>query len=364
MIATNGTKKGQVIGLDYTWDEIERAKKENKLLTLDLELSRRCNLRCIYCYAESGLAKNDELTLDEIKDTIDQGIELGLQKVSIVGGGEPLSYPYFFEVAEYIQEKGLEQIVFTNGTLITKEIAEKLKKLQISVVFKLNSFDEEVQDYLAGGKNVLRRIMTGYENLCEAGYLEDEDITLGIESIICQQNLSELPTIWRWARDRNIIPYFEVLTMQGRANENPLEVPLDQLKILFERLLEIDHEYGYDWIPKPPIVGLTCQRNLYAVLLTSTGKVQPCAGIEIKVGDIRKQSLKEIIVGSEVLQNLRRMPKSLEGECGDCKNNSSCYGCRGSAYNLTGNYLASDPLCWHYDREMGKVMTCGLKEAK
>lgn len=354
--------KGQITGLDFSGEEIDQARREMKILSLDLELSHICNLRCIYCFAGSGKPLKNELTLEEIKSVIDQGIELGLKKVSIVGGGEPLMYPHLFEVTSFIKERGLEQIVFTNATLITPEVAEKLKNDRVSVVFKLNSRNPEIQDYLAGGWNVLERIQEGYENLCRAGFLDDEELTLGLESIICKQNIAELPELWRWARERAITPYFEVLTVQGRAKEHDLLVPIDEVKVLFDRLLEIDREFGYDWVPKPPIAGLTCRRNFYAVLLTSTGKIQPCVGISVEIGDIRKNSLAEIVRNSEVLHNLRNMPESLKGPCASCNNNDSCYGCRGSAYNLTGDYLQSDPLCWYHDWKWEEVNECVLHE--
>lgn len=355
-------QKRKITGLDFSEEEIKQARREKKILSLDLELSHICNLRCIYCFAGSGKAYKNELTFEEIKSVLDQGIELGLKKVSIVGGGEPLMYPDFFKVTSYIRECGLEQIVFTNATLITPEVARKLREDRVSVVFKLNSFQADVQDYLAAGKKVLFRIQEGYENLRRAGYLEDSELTLGVESIICKQNIEELPQIWRWAREREIVPYFEVLTVQGRAKDYNLLVPMERVKTLFEQLLSIDHEFGFDWVPKPPIAGLTCRRNFYAVLLTCTGKIQPCVGITIEIGDIRKQSLKEILHNSEVLANLRHMPETLKGPCAACDNNDQCYGCRGSAYNLTGDYLESDPLCWKHDWKWEEVSECVLHE--
>ena len=87
-----------VPGLDFTQKEIEQARKENKLLSIDLEFSRDCNLNCIYCYASAGKPLEKELTLEEIKDVIDQSIELGAKTFSLIGGGEPLIYNNLFKV--------------------------------------------------------------------------------------------------------------------------------------------------------------------------------------------------------------------------------------------------------------------------
>jgi radical SAM protein with 4Fe4S-binding SPASM domain len=73
----------------------------------------------------------------------------------------------------------------------------------------------------------------------------------------------------------------------------------------------------------------------------------PCVGIPIAVGNIREAPLRTIIDDSEVIQNLRNFTETIKGPCATCEKAGECYGCRGAAYNLTGDYLASDPMCWH-----------------
>lgn len=340
-------KMEKVYGLDLEWKEVERAIKEGRLLTIDLELSRRCNLRCIYCYSNGGEPLEGELSFEEVCDLIDQAIDLGIKRVSIVGGGEPLIYPDFFRIAEYIREKNIPTIVFTNGTVISEEIANRLSEFKISVVVKLNSFNKETQDYLAGGiKGTSERISQGLNNLLNAGY-PNNGIQLGIETVICRQNIRELPHIWLWARKRGIIPYFETLTPQGRARLHPLDVSPKEIKGLFEELSDMDREYfGFRWEPKPPIAGLTCNRCYYSCLITSNGNVTPCAGVDITIGNIRKDSLSSIIKNSYLLKGLRNLRENIKGPCRDCNQNPYCYGCRGVAYQMTGDPFASDPLCW------------------
>jgi len=154
----------RVQGLDLDWKEIEGAMRDGRLLTLDLELSRRCNLRCIYCYTNGGEPLDGELGLEEIFNVIDQAINLGAKKVSIVGGGEPLIYPDFFRITDYLNSRNIPTIVFTNGTAISNEMANKLSDHKVSVCVKLNSFNKETQDYLAGGiKGTYERITNGIQ---------------------------------------------------------------------------------------------------------------------------------------------------------------------------------------------------------
>jgi radical SAM protein with 4Fe4S-binding SPASM domain len=64
------------------------------------------------------------------------------------------------------------------------------------------------------------------------------------------------------------------------------------------------------------------------------------------VGNIREHKLADIIKGSEVINNLKNYRQMIKGECRDCDKAEECYGCRGAAFQLTGDYLASDPTCW------------------
>jgi radical SAM protein with 4Fe4S-binding SPASM domain len=87
-------------------------------------------------------------------------------------------------------------------------------------------------------------------------------------------------------------------------------------------------------------------RHIYSCLVTSTGTVFPCVGIPEPIGDIRRQPLRKILHDSEVVGNLKNHLQLIKGPCGECDKKQDCYGCRGAAYQLTGDYLASDPLCW------------------
>ena len=338
---------GEHWGLEFSQEEIAEARAKNGLLSMELELSRACNLRCIYCYAGSGLPLQNELTLEEIYSAIDQAVALGARKIIILGGGEPLLYRDLFKVIDYIQAQGVTADLFTNGMLITPEKARALYERQVSVVIKMNSRNPEVQDLLAGQPGAFAAIDKGLQNLLAAGY-PDEEHTLGVETIVCRQNFDELPDLWIWARKQGIIPYVEMMTLQGRATEHPeLEVPMTEIRALFEQLARIDAEhFGNLWTPHPPLAASQCARHEYSCTVTSIGDVQPCPGVSVTAGNIREHSLVEILGQSKPIQELRNIRKMIKGRCGECVFGEYCYGCRGHAYQVTGDYLAEDPLCW------------------
>lgn len=338
---------GEQLGMEFTSEEIRKCREENGLLSMELELSRVCNLRCLYCYAASGEPLKNELSLAEIKKVLEQAFVLGAKKIIILGGGEPLLYPHLFELIECIREKGLVVDLFTNGQTLNEDIARRLFGLQVGVVLKMNSRNTVVQDMLAGRKGAFAAIEQALGSLQVAGYPDDEH-ALGIETVICRQNCEELPDMWRWARNQGISPYFETLTMQGRATENGnLEVSQEKLKALFEELARIDkEEFGRAWIPHPPLVGSHCARHEYSCTVTSTGEVYPCPGVEVSGGSIRERKLAEIVSKSKVFRELRNIRGNIKGHCATCDINELCYGCRGHAYQVSGDYLAEDPICW------------------
>lgn len=334
-------------GLEFSPEEISACRKNGGLLSLELELSRACNLRCIYCYASSGQALKDELTLEEIFQVIDQAKELGAKKIIVLGGGEPLIFSELFTVIDYIIAKGIKVDLFTNGTLVDDEIAAKLFQRNVAISLKMNSRNPKVQDELAGKPGTFAAIEKGLKALQNAGY-PDDNHTLGIETIVCQQNYDELPDLWRWARKKSIVPYVETMTMQGRATENRgLEVSTERVRTLFEKLAEIDAtQFGRIWYPLPPLAASRCARHEYSCTVTSVGDINPCPGVNIPIGNIREASLPEILKSSKIIQELRDIRKNIKGRCATCTHNEFCYGCRGHAYQVTGDHLAEDPICW------------------
>jgi radical SAM protein with 4Fe4S-binding SPASM domain len=98
--------------------------------------------------------------------------------------------------------------------------------------------------------------------------------------------------------------------------------------------------------PSPPSCDRSCMRHKFSCLVRWQGDVMPCAGLDIPIGNVREQTLHEIIKDSEVLEDLRDHIHTIKGPCASCEEADRCYGCRGAAYWMTGDYLASDPLCW------------------
>ena len=340
------TCQTRIYGSEFSSSDIDEAVKNGRLLSMEIEFNQTCNFRCIYCYALDDHKNRNELTVEEFKDVITQAATMGARKI-IVLGGEPLLYPHIIEMIGFIRGLDLEIELFTNGTKIDSVMAQTLYDNDVRVVLKMNTFDESLQDTLSGRKGSFKMIQDALANLKSAGY-PSETHPLGVSSIICQQNIEELPKMWEWLRDQNILPYFEMMTPQGGARRhNMLEIDTRQVEEFFHQIAEIDsRKYGNHWDPKPPLVGGECLRHQFSCAVNSEGYVQSCVGITIPIGNVRKLPLKEILRDSEVVQDLKSYRNMIKGPCGECDKLDECYGCRGTAYQMTGDYLASDPTCW------------------
>ena len=308
-------KKYYSIG--FGWDKIEYARNNQELLLLQIELSLDCNLRCIYCYRDSGVALPNELKIDEIFHVIKKADDLGVEEIVIVGGGEPLLYRKIFDIIDFIYSRSKRITIFTNGTLINKNIAKKLSDFSISLEVKMNSRKPEIQDFLAGKKGAHQQIQEGIRNLLDINY--QDKASLAIETIICKYNIKELPKIWIWARNNNIIPLFDRLYPIGREEKVDIDVSPDELETLVYQLNKIDREmFGFDWDISPPIPGIHCDKHYYSCLVDSQGYVQPCPGVIIKLGNIRNQPLVDILK-HEVIKELRFIDRNITGTCKNCK---------------------------------------------
>jgi len=354
----------RVDGFGFSHEEVEDAVKNRRLLSMEIEFGRECNFRCPYCYVVDPETAPKELTPDEIRNAIDQGRALGVRRLIILGG-EPMIYPGLQEMIRYIAAKGMEIELFTNGTNITPEMARFFFEHSVKVVVKLNTFDPTLQGRLTGRTWAFDCIQNALSELLAAGYPSGEK-QIAASTIICRQNIDELKDIWCWLRDRNIDPYFEMITPQGRSSRNQWLFPDPaETEALFFEIARIDREkYGREWTPQPPLVGNKCLRNQFTCLVDAYGNVMPCVGITIPAGNIRERSLQSILNDSIVFEDLRHYKERIKGPCAECDLSAECYGCRGAAYQLTGDYMASDPLCWHNKNRVDEIVHLPVDAAR
>lgn len=319
-------------------------KKKNRIKNIALRLPCSCNLNCGYCCGKIEL-KGEPLSFNDFKDAIRQSAELGSEIVYIVGEGEPLLYPQLKKMIKYIKNFGMIPTLYSNCTLINKQIANYFYKNNVSVIGKQNAISAEKQDNISGFDGAFNKMMKGLNNLIKAGLTENKPSRLEIHTVTLKENLDDLPNMWRRWREKNILPQAQALCYPSKGQgiqyfgyyKHHAPTPV-QTRILFEDLAEIDkEEFGIDWDPilAYPIAPIGCNIHYDGVGINQEGNVQICSYTEDSLGSIKNSSLEDIL-NSEKVRQIREIGKILNYP-------SNRYGCRANALNMTGDRFARDP---------------------
>ncbi len=334
-------------------------------------ITQKCNLKCKHCYSDSKDAQaSDELSTTEAKGLLDDLSRWGI-KLLIFDGGEPLCREDFLEIAEYAAMKGVRTVVGSNGTLIDTEMANKMKCAGIQMVqIAIDGAKQETHDSFRGVDGALQKTLPGVEACKEVGL--PYQFGMGIR----KQSLPEVPDMLRLAIEKgaSAAEFFdlvqvprvkrncpnEVLSRSERKNimewlakaqtDSPIVIrvpgcPMYPL-VLKEKRIQ-PRRFPPHLLQRIPYYNRGCAAGMpngYVTILPN-GDVIPCMLLQTKLGNIREKNIIDIWSESLVLRKLR-LRSNLQGECGKCSNRDVCSGCRGRAYEETGNILAPDPGCW------------------
>lgn len=160
--------------------------------------TKTCNLKCMHCYMKSDAQKyKNELTTIEAKKFIDDLAEFKVP-VLLFSGGEPLIRPDFFELAEYAQKAGVRPTLSTNGTLITREVAQKIKDIGVGYVGISLDGLKDVNDKFRGMEGAFAKAMQGIKNCVAVGQ------RVGLRFTINHHNIQELDRIFDFIEAENI----------------------------------------------------------------------------------------------------------------------------------------------------------------
>ncbi len=131
--------------------------------------TRRCNLHCIHCYADSeDRAYDGELTTAEAKVFIQDLAAFGAP-VLLFSGGEPFLRPDLFELADLARSLGIRPVISTNGTLITPDIARQVKESGFGYVGVSLDALGEANDRFRGHKGAFEAALEGIRNCVQVG---------------------------------------------------------------------------------------------------------------------------------------------------------------------------------------------------
>jgi len=313
-------------------DKLALVKDQRLLKHIYAGVSGACDLHCVYCQTKSGKPAPGEMSLEERKDLLDQFKALGGELVHIAGRGEPLVDPIFWEQLDYMRELELKPVIFTHAGGMTQDAVDRLKAANASVIVKIHSFDEKLQDWFAGKPGYAQARAEGLKRLVDSGFNRDAPTKLGADILVMKKNMHEVESLFRWCREHNVFPLVKPFLTNERAAtpfvKKHLQITPEGLKALYERLSTIDREeHGYEWKPAPPYAGIHCNYYLYHIMVTIMGDAAPCIGLPY-VGNIREQSLAELWLNPDV-ERIRNILDNVAGKCKTCAQHEEedCYGC-------------------------------------
>ena len=349
--------------------------------------TRTCNLKCRHGYMNSDARKyQDELTTAEAKKFIDDLADFHVP-VLLFSGGEPLIRPDFFELAEYAEKKGVRPTLSTNGTLITREAARRIKDIGVGYVGISLDGLQDVNDEFRGHEGAFQAAMEGIENCVAVGQ------RVGLRFTINHHNIQELEHIFDFIERENINRVcFYHLVYSGRGSQmmdedvtaeesrRAMDIIIRRTRDFEERglkkeILTVDNHcdgvYMYLKALKEGRVELAAQIQKYISMNGGNrsgiafGEVDPMGYVHPDqftqhhtFGNVRERAFGDIWTDTAdpIMRGLKDRKPLLKGRCAKCKFLNNCNGnFRTRAEARTGDFWESDPSCYLTDEEIGLV---------
>ncbi len=346
-------------------------------------MTNRCNLRCLHCYISAEDRNySDEFTTEEAKVFIKDICEMGAP-VLLFSGGEPLLREDIFELGRYAKDLGTRPVISSNGTLITPEIAEKIKDAGFEYVGISIDGAEKTHDHFRQKEGSFKAAVAGIKNCLAAG------VKSGARLTVNKQNVQDLPEVLDIV-EKEGIPRFCMyhLVYAGRGKDivkedltheesrKVIQTLIDKALDWHERGVETeilttdnhaDGVYLLKYVEKnlperaEEVVELLkmhggCSAGGQMSNIDPRGDVHPCQfWSHVTLGNVREQKFSEIWSkqgDDELVQKLRNMGQHLTGRCGTCNYKSLCGGCRIRAEVVHGDIWAQDPACYMTDEEI------------
>jgi MoaA/NifB/PqqE/SkfB family radical SAM enzyme len=309
---------------------------------MSVSITGACNLNCAFCYV--GGPRKGKMEFSVFKKIVEDAMKLGVETVKLTGG-EPLLHEEWEKFAQYLEDCDLNHEIITNGTMITEEVAKKLKATKTGVRMSLESIEEKIDDSLTCIPGAWKKRMLAIENLKKAGFTKKE---LYILTKALKQNKKTFLQTYDWAIKNNITPTLGRLIPVMNAKED-WALKGEEFRELLAKANQL-FEFN-EAVQLPQLKNSPCNiqgKNCYVEV---NGDVFPCSGLRVIAGNIFQQSLTEIWNNSKVFKEFCGLRDNLKGSCAKCQQNKEkkCCGCRAIAFATFHDPCAPDPHCPNYN---------------
>jgi len=255
--------------------------------TILISPTMRCNLRCQGCYA-GEYAQQGDLSADELRRIIKEAKSLGTFFFTILGG-EP--FVRFWELADIFEDNSdcLFQ-VFTNGTLITEEVADRLKELKnVVVAFSVNGDAKETE--FMRGPGVYEKVLASMK------LMKERNLLFGMSLVLTKHNFDIMtnPEFYLGWRDRGVIYAWNFLFMPVGKDASVDLMPTPEQRYRYGEFIQKFRSeqpfYIMDfWADAPFVHGCIAGGRRY-IHINHKGDVEPCIFAHFATDNIRDKSL-------------------------------------------------------------------------
>lgn len=317
-------------------------KADSHLIPLNamIELTYRCNVDCVHCYCQhlDEPKVRPELTTQEWLSVVDQLAEMGTLNLTITGG-EIFMRPDFWEIAFHAKKRHFAITLFTNGTMITEKVADRLKELRpMSIEMSLLHSEEAKHDLLAKKQGSYKRILRS------AKLLKERNLSFVLKTSLLKQNVNKVSEIYDLGMSAGArkVTFSTTTAPRNDGSLSPFATApsLQELKEYFLMDKPLKWEVKPE-VPQEVAEGRgTCGAATTSIALNPYGDILPCIQLFIAFGNVKEKSIREAWENPPpALQGVRQHQTygSLP-ECNGCELISYCNRCHGLAMLETGRW--------------------------
>ena len=312
-----------------------KALKLNIPLGVQLDLTYRCNERCVHCYLDHD--DHGEMNTAEIKSLLDQMADAGVFFLTI-SGGEIMMRKDFFEILEHAHARTFSIKLKTNGVLIRKKEAERIRALGVeSVQISVYSHRAEVHDAITKMPGSFRQTIEAVRLLRAAG------LHVTMANVLMVQNAQDYPGVRALANELGAQCTLDpTITPMMDGDRSILELNVDKaaLREVFRDGALVGNVEEFcappQGVDEDALDMLPCSAGHTACYVSPYGDVYPCVQFPLPSGNVRQTKFVDIWRDSPQLKEVRSITLRDMPSCSQCTHGATCTRCPGLAY-LEGN---------------------------
>jgi radical SAM protein with 4Fe4S-binding SPASM domain len=312
-----------------------KALKLNIPLSVQLDLTYRCNERCIHCYLDHD--DHGEMNTAEIKGLLDQMADAGVFFLTI-SGGEIMMRKDFFEILEHAHARTFSIKLKTNGVLIRKKEAERIRALGVeSVQISVYSHRAEVHDAITKMPGSFRQTIEAVRLLRTVG------LHVTMANVLMVQNAQDYPGVRTLANELGAQCTLDpTITPMMDGDRSILELNVDKtaLREVFRDIALVGNVEEFcappQGVDEDALDMLPCSAGHTACYVSPYGDVYPCVQFPLPSGNVRSTKFVDIWRDSPQLKEVRSITLRDMPSCSQCTHGATCTRCPGLAY-LEGN---------------------------